>query len=127
MCCGDTKPRLIGGPLTLLAALAKLLKALDTFNKCEALERVREMRGHPSVLIEKKFNLRNLACRVLGVVDFAARNEGDPGIVDWKIGTGDGRGLGFQCVGMWSLCSSDMTAMRGFASNSIRTGRGSIC
>jgi len=47
------------------------------------------MRGHPSVLIEKKFNLRNLACRVLGVVDFAARNEGDPGIVDWKIGTGD--------------------------------------
>lgn len=71
------------------AALAKLLKALETFNKCEALEKVRAMRGHPSVLIEKKFNLRNLACRVLGVVDFAARNEGDPGIVDWKIGTGD--------------------------------------
>ena len=72
------------------AAQEKLFKALQTFAKSKKLSRIRDIRGHSSVRIEKKFKLPAMACRVAGVVDFAANTQVNPGIVDWKIGTPSG-------------------------------------
>jgi PD-(D/E)XK nuclease superfamily len=69
------------------AAQEKLLAALRTFARSEKLARIRKIRGHSSIRVERRFKLTGLSCRVAGIVDFAANTQANPGIVDWKIGT----------------------------------------
>jgi len=62
----------------------KMVTALETFCSSSRYEKIRVAGQRHAAQIEHHFRLKSLACRVVGVVDFALKTKEVPGIVDWK-------------------------------------------
>jgi RecB family exonuclease len=64
----------------------RMSAALQNFAVHPRYEKIRNAGRSTGADVERMFKLKNLPCRVTGIVDFAVRASEKPAIVDWKSG-----------------------------------------
>ena len=84
----------------------RIVNALTTFATSPVLEDFRSHGRQPGALLEKRFTLTTLGCKVDGQIDLAYQSNEGINIVDWKIGEEDGVGedsLQMAVYALWAM------------------------
>lgn len=90
---------------------ARLVNALTNFATSPVFETFRAHGRYPDSLVEKRFTLKALDCKIDGQVDLAYQTGDLVTVVDWKLGQEDGIGEDSLQMAAYALWAMDFFAV----------------